>query len=181
MLINGREVLLYTPHGSYLYGLATGLSDKDFYAVVADRPVNKYGDAKQTIVNNVDTTVVGYSKFLEMCRKGVPQALEALMSQQATLDNIGFIRENYVIAGSEVLSTYLRTIKSFTLDEREGKQPKFRRHAVRLALNLHDIVAQGRFNPELTEAQKATCQRAHLLPLEQLKEELNKISGYHIF
>lgn len=181
MLINGREVLLYTPHGSHLYGLATASSDEDFYAVVSDRKTNKYSDSKQTIVNNIDTTVVGYSKFLEMCHKGVPQALEALMSQQATVDNIGFIRENYIIAGSEVLSTYLRTIKSFTLDEREGKQPKLRRHAVRLAVNLNTIMHHGRFNPELTVEEKTLCNHLYTMPLEELKPEIEKVAGYQVF
>ena len=181
MLINNREVLLYTVHGSRLYGNSLPGSDEDFYAVVEDRPLNKYSDAHQSIVASQDTTVVGYSKFLEMCYKGVPQALEALMSPIAMLDNMEAFRKNYVIAGNNVTSTYLRTIKSFTLDEREGKQPKLRRHAVRLAFNLNDIISYGRFNPQLTVQEKHTCETLSVLPLEQLKDELEKICGYQIF
>lgn len=181
MLINSREVLLYTPHGSHLYGLANENSDQDFYAVLADREHNKYSDASQTIINNVDTTIVGYSKFLEMCHKGVPQALEALMSNKAVVDNMSAVRNSYVIAGSEVVSTYLRTIKNFTLDSREGKQPKLRRHAVRLAFNLNDIINTGRFSPELNSEQQKIIQNKHVLPVAELQEYLEELTGYRIF
>ena len=181
MFIDGREVILYTPHGSHLYGINHAASDEDFYAVVTDRKVNKYADASQSIVDKKDVTVVGYSKFLAMCHKGVPQALEALMSPMATVDEIEAFRAGYVIAGNEVISTYLRTIKSFTLDEREGKQPKLRRHAVRLALNLNDIVESGRFTPVLTSEQAEFTREVSLLPLDELKAELGKISGFQVF
>jgi hypothetical protein len=50
-----------------------------------------------------------------------------------------------------VYETYFRTIKSFALQEGY----KHKRHALRLALNLQDIGRYGRFNPTLSQEDRA--------------------------
>ncbi len=150
-----REVLFTTVHGSKLYGLAHANSDDDFYTVVTKKETDsRYGKqtraryAKQTIVGDLDTTVVDFGTWVEMCRKGVPQSLEAMFSTMATEDRIADFRASFRV-GTEVYACYFDTIKSFALSEDEGF--KKRRHALRLALNLRDLGRYGRFNPTLSK------------------------------
>lgn len=143
-----RTVLFSTPHGSHLYGLAHSGSDRDTYTVVtrlphvAQRSRARY--ARQTIRGDQDEFVIDFSTWLQLCEKGVPQALEAMFSPQPTVDLIRSFRAAYR-ATPAVVPTYLRTITSFT---RSGDW-KRRRHAARLALNVRSILRSGRFNPEM--------------------------------
>ena len=151
-----REVLFKTVHGSRLYGLAHAGSDDDFYTVVTKKPVDtrynrqeriKY--AKHKINGDEDSTVVDFGTFVEMCKSGVPQALEAMYSDMVIGDDrIADFRKSFK-CGTQVYERYFRTIKSFALAEDEGI--KKRRHALRLALNLKDIGRYGRFNPTLSQ------------------------------
>lgn len=77
---------------------------------------------------------------------GVPQYLEAMFSPQAEVDLISDFRAGFRVSYG-IYSTYLRTIKSFTLHE----EFKRRRHGLRLALNLQSIGRYGRFDPRLTK------------------------------
>ena len=135
------KVLFSTCHGSRLYGLSHANSDYDYYTVT------DAGSAKahQSIKELDDTFTVGLGTWMEMCKKGVPQALEAMFSQKEEFDNIGFIRKNYV-SGISATDTYLRTIKALCYD---GTY-KAKRHSLRLALNLYDLQRSGRFNPTLS-------------------------------
>lgn len=159
-----RQVLFKTVHGSRLYGLAHENSDEDFYTVVSKQPVDtrwnrqtKARYAKQKITGDTDSMIIDLGTWLEQCRSGVPQALEAMFSDQVVgEDRIASLRYNYR-AGTGVFERYLRTIKSFALAEDETI--KKRRHALRLALNLNDMARTGRFNPTLTkeDADYITC------------------------
>lgn len=149
-----REILFQTVHGSRLYGLAHANSDNDVYTVVTKKPYTGRGQgkaryAKQTIVDKEDSMVVDFGTWVEMCKSGVPQALEAMFSQMPIVDKIGSFRAGFR-CGTEVYKRYFRTIKSFALSEDEGI--KKRRHALRLALNLNELGMTGRFNPTLTPA-----------------------------
>lgn len=135
-------LLFSTIHGSHLYGLATPKSDIDFYKVVAKEG---RGGSTQRIVADTDINTVDFSRFMELCRKGVPQALEAMFSTKADIDIIKDLRAGYT-CGTEVYDTYFRTIKSFALSEGYKKK----RHALRLALNLAELAKTGRFNPTLS-------------------------------
>lgn len=143
-----------TIHGSRLYGLNHANSDEDFYTVVTKTPVDsRWGRqtraryAKQTTQNGEDSMVVDFGTWVEMCRNGVPQALEAMFSEMPIEDRIEDFRRGFRV-GTEVYARYFRTIKSFALaDDSTGKK---RRHALRLALNLRDIGRYGRFNPTLS-------------------------------
>lgn len=145
-----RQTLFKTVHGSRLYGLAHADSDEDFYTVVTKKPYTGRGQgkakfAKQTIVGDEDSMLLDMGTWIEQCRRGVPQALEAMFSQQPIEDNIASFRAGYR-AGTEVYSRYFRTIKSFALQEEYKKK----RHALRLALNLNEMARTGRFNPTLS-------------------------------
>lgn len=145
-----RQTLFKTVHGSRLYGLAHAGSDEDFYTVVTKQPYTGRGQgkaryAKQTIVGEEDMMLLDFGTWLEQCRSGVPQALEAMFSQQASEDSIAPFRAGYR-AGTEVYARYFRTIKSFALQEEFKKK----RHALRLALNLNEMARTGRFNPTLS-------------------------------
>lgn len=141
--LNG-DLLFETPHGSHLYGLAHAGSDQDFYRVT------KRGRPRQSIVDNIDITTQPYARFLSLCEKGVPQALEAIFSQQATVNHISSITDNFVIGNANMRETYYRTIRNFW----DGSY-KQKRHAVRLLLNLQEALGrgQGRFNPTLSPYQ----------------------------
>lgn len=147
-----REVLFKTVHGSRLYGLAHAGSDDDFYTVVTKEPYTGKGQgkaryAKQTIVGDEDSMLVDLDTWVEMCKNGVPQALEAMFSQMPLVDRLGSFRNSFR-CGTEVYERYFRTIKSFALAEDETI--KKRRHALRLALNLNELARYGRFNPTLS-------------------------------
>ena len=167
------RTLLRTIHGSHLYGLAHDNSDVDYYVVVDD------GRARQTINDGIDINTLSFDKFISLCYKGVPQALEAMFSQEADIDEISYFRNGWVAGGSEVIDTYRRTIKSLSFDERHTT--KYRRHAVRLAYNLRDIVEFGRFNPRLDDFQIVMVQEIARLPEQHFMEKVNTISPIEIF
>lgn len=142
------KVLFKTPHGSRLYGLHNENSDYDYYIVVDRVKKKRKHYAKQTIVDDIDSTVVDFGTFYSMCVGGVPQALEACFSRLAIVDEIGAWR-NAFRASTDVYERYLRTIKSFALTD----EYKSKRHALRLAMNLRVMANTGRFNPTLDDMQ----------------------------
>lgn len=150
-----REVLFKTVHGSRLYGLAHADSDEDFYTVVTKKPVDtrigrqtRARYAKQKITGDEDSMVVDFGTWVEMCKSGVPQALEAMFSDMVIGDDrIADFRRSFR-CGTQVYERYFRTIKSFALAEDDTR--KRRRHALRLALNLNEMARYGRFNPTLS-------------------------------
>lgn len=173
------KVLFKTVHGSHLYGLNHEDSDMDFYVVVED--VNGVSrKAQQFIVDGVDTTVVGYGAFMEMCFKGVPQALEAMFSGKATVDEFAAFRQAYKAGGAALVDVYLRTIYNFGTDRRRGGI-KYKKHAVRLTLNLNSILVSERFNPTLTVDEIDTVKRVHVLPQEEFEAEINKLCFIQVF
>lgn len=148
------DVLFRTPHGSHLYGLAHENSDRDYYTVVAKKPYTGRGQgkakySKQTIVDGLDSVVVDFGTWVEQCRSGVPQACEAMFSNQAEVDKVADFRRQFRL-GTEAWPRYLRTIKSFAYSETD--EYKRKRHALRLALNFNALSRAGRFNPTLSPA-----------------------------
>lgn len=148
-------IILDTVHGSHLYGLSRPGSDRDTYRVVTGE--NK-AYARQRMRGEDDALVIHLSRFQRSVRQGVPQALEALFSPLAILDP----RWAPFLSGlrpgiTEPRMTYRRTIRNFGLGNggrtgaaAERTDPvKMRRHALRLCLNLDDLVRSGRFSPRL--------------------------------
>ena len=144
-----EEVLFKTRHGSYLYGLNHADSDEDFYTVVNRPRGRRHKWAKQTIINGEDSMVLDLPTWLKLCDKGVPQALEAMFAPNPLVDNLAPLRNAYR-AGGPVRETYARTITNFVKDG----EFKRRRHALRLSLNLRDLMRYGRFNPVVKPHQK---------------------------
>lgn len=140
-------VLFKTIHGSRLYGLNTDSSDEDYYVVTPTRKVSRQINAKQTIIGDQDVVAVDFKSFTTLAQKGVPQALETMFSQASKSDFFEDYRQNYYASDPEVIHTYMRTIKSFSLTERDPFKRK--RHALRLSLNLEELMYTGRFNPTL--------------------------------
>lgn len=149
------EVLFKTVHGSRLYGLAHENSDEDFYTIISKPPVDRsYGRqhkaryAKQTIIDGEDSVVLDFGTWIEQCKSGVPQALEAMFSNMAVEDHISDFRRSWR-AGNDTYDRYFRTIKSFAMSDNDPF--KRRRHSLRLALNLNELGRTGRFNPTLSK------------------------------
>lgn len=136
-----NKLLFETVHGSHLYGLAHAESDLDMYRVFE-------GEVRSThkIRGKDDVTTVSLDKFLLQAAKGNPQALEAMFSQKATVDEISGLRANYQIDLGATTNTFSRTIRNFA-----HGGPKQRRHAMRLMCSLNDIWQTGKFNPTLDQ------------------------------
>jgi predicted nucleotidyltransferase len=146
------EVLFKTRHGSFLYGLNHAGSDEDFFTVVSKVKSRKAKFSRQSIVGGIDTTMIDLGTWLHYCEAGVPQSLEAMFASgdNVLVDNIAPLRLGYR-AGTQTWDRYLRTIKSFAMEDTY----KTKRHALRLALNLAELRGSGRFNPTLTQEQKS--------------------------
>lgn len=181
-----EEVIVHrTVHGSFLYGLNHVGSDKDFYIVVQDGFATKangfHRPAVQIIHDDVDLTVLSFSEFMSQVYKGVPQAVEALMSGKADICTVKDFFAGYRVQGSDVIDRYARTVKSFALDERDGKQPKLRKHSVRLALNLLSLIETGRFNPTVSAAEKEIIETVGVKEFPGFSLDVNRIVGFNIF
>lgn len=163
---SGQTLLLLTIHGSHLYGLANETSDVDYFAIISGNPTNRKKYARQTI-DDIDLNVVDLGTFLNGVNNGVPQYCEALMSRVPVVDKISELRSDYVLTPA-IAERYLRTIKSFALDDTF----KSKRHATRLALNLRSALAYGRFNPTLNDLEVAMCNTLANLESEYLSEFL---------
>lgn len=136
--------ILRTVHGSRLYGTAHAGSDYDWYTVVADgrRP-------RQSIVGDQDNVILPYRDFIKQVRRGVPQACEALWSPEAVIhpDYLPFLR-GIRLWGGDVADRHERTVRNFCYGDF-----KRRRHAVRMAWNLHNLRQQGWYYPRMSQEQ----------------------------
>lgn len=169
--------ILRTVHGSHLYGLAHAESDYDTYEVFIGTPEGsktaRWGmDSQKTKefahqsvdAQKNDVTLVHLSKFAEMVSAGVPLALEALFSQQSeSAPEYQAFFSSIRVSPHAARFTYRELIFNFAhnLGGRRTKsfdtpanRFKCARHALRLSLNLNDLVRSGSFDPALTEHQK---------------------------
>lgn len=173
-----RHMILHTVHGSHLYGLAHAESDYDTYGVFIgnpegvsgrwemDTPISK-NFAEQTIDSAGNDIMLSHlSRFQEMVRNGAPQALEALFSTQKTVaPEYEAFFNGLRHSPDEARMRYRRTIINFAYDmggrhgaardrasTPEGRF-KLSRHALRLSLNLNDLMRHGHFDPTLTRYQ----------------------------
>lgn len=145
-------ILFKTVHGSHLYNLAHENSDQDFYVVVDRGPMTKkYKYATQKIIDGIDTTTFDIGTWLRLCEKGVPQALEAMFSNMATVDELTALRSSYRVGFNSMRDTYVRTMENFV----QAGDFKRKRHALRLWTNLGEASRHGRFNPTLSDVQVA--------------------------
>lgn len=153
-----ENTLLLTPSGSRLYGLAHANSDEDYYRVVPDefywKAVGAFPTGKpkmliaQHINNGIDELTVSFKTFSILAMNGTPQTLEAMFSEQATIDRLDAFRKDYFagMGHDSMIERYRKTIHTFIYGNF-----KSRRHALRLSLNLNEsMINGGRFNPTLT-------------------------------
>ena len=166
------HVLFKTVHGSHLYGLAHENSDEDYYTVISKVKQKKARYTKQSIHDGVDSVVVDFGTWVEACRKGVPQALEAMFSEMAIVDEITAFRTGFRV-GTEVYDTYMRTIKAFCMEEDDAKK---KRHGIRLALNFRDLREYGRFNPTLSPVDAELATELAKLPNDYVYNDALKIA-----
>jgi predicted nucleotidyltransferase len=173
-----NNVLLKTVHGSHLYGIAHPDSDDDRY-VVADwttRSVrHKLGrpTIAQTIEGNDDTTFTDYVSFMRLVENGVPQALEALFSRKAEVNNIDYMSSGWKANSAVTHERYMKTLKAFAAPNKTTV--KYRRHAVRLAFNLEELFYTGSFNPTLTSEQKKVLFRIGDMEWSKFLHELKSM------
>lgn len=165
-------ILLRAIHGSRLYGLSHADSDEDFYVVTPTKKTLKAINASQTIQDKIDTTTVDFATFVRMAERGIPQALEAMFSQMSKSDFFEDYRQGYYASAPTVIHTYMRTIKSFSLSDTF----KRRRHALRLAHNLNELLYTGRFNPTLSPKVAEEITRQANQDLKEYFRSLNKLS-----
>lgn len=167
------DVLFKTVHGSKLYGLSHENSDDDFYTVVSKVKTAKARYSTHKINGTEDSVVVDFGTWLDQCRKGVPQALEAMFSDKPLVDEIGDLRSGFRV-GTEVYDTYFRTMKSFALSDEFKK----RRHALRLGFSMRDIRREGRFNPTLTPMRIEVVNGLATLPQAHVYDWAKRIAWY---
>lgn len=148
--------LLETVHGSHLYGLAHEGSDLDTYRVIERFAGARLNRVRHSVDKEAgtDVTIVGLSTFMHLCEEGVPQALEAMFSPAATIDELAELRAAYRV-GWTMGRTYMRTATNFI----NGDTEKKKRHAIRLLLNLNEAEVSGRFNPVLSSVNVKLLQR----------------------
>lgn len=172
-------VLMKTIHGSKLYGLNHADSDDDYYVVTPTIRTKKALNAKHKIDGNLDVVTVDFASFVTMAENGVPQALETMFSKKAKSPFFEEYRTSWLASDPRVLDRYVRTIKSFSLDE-SNKQEKYQRHALRLSLNLEELVFTGRFDPTLNKSDVRTVKRLAQLPKDQYLKELNAVNPFDL-
>jgi hypothetical protein len=77
-----------------------------------------------------------------------------MFSTQCEVNEIRFITDHYRPGTDTTRITYRRTIKKLWLKGIEEDNVKFKRHAVRMHLNLNTLERTGRFDPTLTPFEK---------------------------
>lgn len=142
-----NQLLFRTIHGSRLYGLNHENSDYDWFEVYGWEK----GRSKQKITGDTDTVRTSIDSFLWNASRGVPQFVEAMFAQSPEVNKIEHLRSAWRPGMAECRDTYKRTIKGLWIKGVEEDKVKFRQHALRLYLNLHDLETDGRFNPTLTK------------------------------
>jgi hypothetical protein len=142
-------VIFSTIHGSRLYGMSTPDSDEDIFMVTDSRSAKARHSVNQE--TGYDQCLVGLDTFLRRIFEGSHQSVEALFSPYKVWHSRPELKdylESMRINGPEVYAKYERTIKRFCFGDF-----KRRRHAARLALNLADLRAYGKFNPVMSPTQ----------------------------
>lgn len=168
-------ILLKVQAGSHLYGYATPESDIDFFEVHdtgfirPNDPDLIIREAEQTIVDGIDVTRMTLDRFIEKARKGSHQALDAMFAPTPLEDRLQGFREAYRV-GMEVVPTYERAITQFTF--RDGGVFRYQRHAMRILLNLNDIIDHNRYNPTLTEETREYVNTVAHYPTVKFRREL---------
>lgn len=168
-----QNVLFRTIHGSRLYGLDHEDSDFDWYVVVEKAVTKKKKFITQHISGREDVTTVDFGTWQNLCMSGEPKALEAMFSQKAHVDRIKEFR-NAFKAGYEY-GPYYGIMKRMSIEHPNSF--KHKRHILRLAINLKDLQATGRFNPTLSKVELAMVNSLAELDMEHVYNDALAIAG----
>lgn len=175
---NEDTVLFKTATGSKLYNLANANSDDDYYVITPTKYVagkSRRSAIKQSLTGDLDTVFMDFKSFVNLCSTGAPTTLEVMFSQASRSDFFEDYRNGYYCSDPAVVHKYMATIKRFSL-ETNDKQFKYRRHALRLALNLEEILYTGRFNPTLSNSTATQITRFTEMSDEKYFKELKQMS-----
>lgn len=174
-------VLFKTIHGSRLYNLNHANSDDDYYIVTPTVKAKRLSlkNAKHKIDGNLDTLSVDFATFVLFSQQGKPQALEAMFSKKSSSPFFEDYRKGWFASDPEVVDRYIRTIHAFSMDEGD-KQVKYRRHALRLSLNLDELVHTGRFNPTLSDRDARYVKKAADYSKNDYLKELNAVNPFDL-
>lgn len=135
------KILYKTIHGSRLYGLDHADSDYDWYTVVEG-----HRKISHKIHGKEDNTIVDFATFVKHAYAGAPQALEAMFSTKAEVDEISYFRSAFV-AGTNY-DAYRGIMKSIALTPK-WDDFKHKRHVMRLGLNMGELARTGKCWPTL--------------------------------
>lgn len=163
-------ILLDSLAGSHLYGLADAQSDLDRYVVCVEsrRDPNRYRHSQR--VSDEDRIRVSLSGFLVQCERGSHQALDAMFAPPAAceVDKIAELRRGYR-AGITTIHALLRVVKKFAHMEGEDRFAlKRRRHAVRIAFQIGQLVESGRYDPRLPDSILEVVKSAWEMPAGEI-------------
>jgi hypothetical protein len=161
------QIIFTTVHGSHLYGLAHAGSDRDVFVVTTSERTG----ANHNNGPELDSLTIGITTFLTYAASGSHQSLEAMFSPVKEWGPAAArfrpIIDGFRAGGAAVTIKYERTIRKFCFGTF-----KQRRHAVRLSLNLEQMRAEFRFDPQLTSEQ---ADRASQLATDFTDEELSEV------
>ena len=153
------KVILRCVHGSWLYGLATPQSDRDYYEIYdfLNKNWRPKKQANQTIDGEEDLVRISLDRFEHLCYMGVPQAVEVLFSPPESWvevddsweDISSVIRDNLPGHMEKILDTYKRTAMNFYKGDIKRK-----RHAFRLLINALELKMHGEMHSRLTTIQR---------------------------
>jgi predicted nucleotidyltransferase len=147
-------------HGSHLYGLARPDSDLDYYEIYDfyNRRYRPKKQSSQKIVGQLDEVKITLDRYIDLCFKGVPQAVEVLFSPEETwviendwLNISSQIKSELRNHMPAILETYKRTALNFFFSKKDGEKKK--RHAFRLLLNASELKVSGQMHTRLVGEQ----------------------------
>lgn len=134
-----RLPLLVTNHGGHLYGTASGSQGRVMVAVL-DGPGDFIDVRKE---NGVEVIMTDLGYWINRCSAGDPGALETMFAPDPLIDMVPDLRAKYTDRPD--WGIYLHEILLAT----EHGDESVRIHALRLAWNMHQMRATGRFDPVL--------------------------------
>lgn len=166
------RVILRTVFGSHLYGMNHAGSDVDYIEVVMPEEGEQLRNT-HSVTSDLDVARFEFGSFIQQCFHGTHHALEALFSEKATVHELVGFREAYR-PGTEVIHTYMDAIKQLHGAGMSGDF-KRRRHAIRLTLNLNELLEKGKFNPTLSEEQIEFVNAIANRTLDEYRAELIRL------
>jgi len=159
--------------GSILHGLSTPSSDIDIFEIHSESFGSAHANKQevQKIEGELDVTKITLSRFMQRSMDGSHQCLDAMFSSIAEVDEISALRKSFY-AGSSTVEVFGRSIRELA----HQKPPKKRRHAVRVTLNLIQMMETGRYEPRLTEPEIAETDRISRLSTDQFYSAIQELS-----